>query len=154
MRQDQRRPVSEGGRRQSALLVVTNRRAGGANRLDDALGALRQGSPDVVTIDTSDARLQEELRGAKGRTVVAAGGDGTLNVVVQTLWRLGALADTVLGVCCPWGPAITSPVLWESPSTPRLLPRWCSPGVLVPSICLWTMEAESPSTPSTAESGG
>ena len=59
---------------------------------------LRTGVQPVVVVDMSDATLDEALRAVAGRTVVAAGGDGTLRVLVQHLWQLGLLSHTVVGL--------------------------------------------------------
>ncbi len=84
--------------RGSSLVVVTNHRAGGMSQLGQGLAVLRRGAPGLVVVDTSDPHFEEALRGAAGRTVVAAGGDGTLHVLAEQLWRLGLLADAVLGL--------------------------------------------------------
>ena len=84
--------------RDSGLVVVTNRRAGGAGRLGEALAVLRTGDKPVVVVDVSDPLLEERLRSVAGRTVVAAGGDGTLHVLVQHLWQGGLLTDTLIGL--------------------------------------------------------
>ena len=84
--------------RDRSFVVVTNRRAGGVDQLDHALGALRRSAPSLVVVDTADPLLERALGDAPGGTVVAAGGDGTLHVVVQLLSRSGLLGDTVLGL--------------------------------------------------------
>ncbi len=89
--------MSEARGRASSLVVVTNRRAGSMDQLDQALSVLRDGAPGLAAVDTEDPLFEEALRGVAGRTVVAAGGDGTLHVLAQQLWRLGLLADTVVG---------------------------------------------------------
>ena len=90
--------MSDGGAAGRSLAVVTNRRAGGTNRLDDAVAILRRAVPGLVVVDTADPLLEDALRPSAGGTVVAAGGDGTLHLVVQRLWRVGVLADTVLAL--------------------------------------------------------
>lgn len=81
------------------LVVVTNPLAGAAGRLDHALALLGTGGRQVVAVDLSDPlALDEHLRATAGRTIVAAGGDGTLHVLVRHLWHRGALGDTVLGL--------------------------------------------------------
>ncbi len=77
---------------------MANRRAGRIGEFSGALAILRTGVQPVVVVDVSDATLNESLRGAAGRTLVAAGGDGTLRVLVQHLWQRGLLHDTVLGL--------------------------------------------------------
>ena len=80
------------------LVVVANRQAGRIDEFSEALAVLRTGVQPVVVVDVSDVAFEESLRRAAGRTVVAAGGDGTLRVVVQHLWQRGLLADTVVGL--------------------------------------------------------
>ncbi|MDP9420728.1 MAG: lipid kinase [Actinomycetota bacterium] len=83
----------------SSLVVVANARAGGIDRLDEALAVLRTGGQTVVAVELSDpVELPASLGAVAGRTVVAAGGDGTLRVLAQHLWHQGVLADTVLGL--------------------------------------------------------
>lgn len=83
----------------TSLVVVANRQAGGIDRLDEALAVLRVGVQTVVVLESSDPlELEASLGGGAGRTVVAAGGDGTLRALVQYLWQRGLLAETVLGL--------------------------------------------------------
>lgn len=60
---------------------------------------LRTGGQTVVAVELSDpVEPPASLGAVAGRTVVAAGGDGTLRVLAQHLWHQGVLADTVLGL--------------------------------------------------------
>ncbi|HVL05826.1 MAG TPA: diacylglycerol kinase family protein [Acidimicrobiales bacterium] len=77
---------------------MANRRAGRIDELSEALAVLRTGVQPVVVVDTSDATLDEAVRAVAGGTAVAAGGDGTLRVLVEHLWQRGLLPDTVLGL--------------------------------------------------------
>lgn len=61
----------------------------------EALGAR---VPTRVVELSDGAELAAALGEARGSTVVAVGGDGTLHVVVQHLRDRGLLADTVLGL--------------------------------------------------------
>ena len=66
--------------------------------MDEALAVLRTGDQPVVVLDVSGPLLEERLRGAAGQTLVAAGGDGTIHVLVQQLWQRGLLNDIVVGL--------------------------------------------------------
>ena len=81
------------------LVVAANRQAGGIEQLEEGLAVLRTGERKVVEVELSDpSQLEECLRGVTGGTVVAAGGDGTLRVLVERLHRSGRLRDTVVGL--------------------------------------------------------
>ena len=81
-------------------LLVRNAAAGS----DDAAlvqaiagGLAAHGPAEVVA--TEDAEdLEAALRGADGRTVVICGGDGSVQLAVQTAWSCGLLDDLVFGV--------------------------------------------------------
>lgn len=88
--------MSEGGDVPRTLVVVANRKAGGVDRLDDALPVLRAGAAVVELADPGDLAASLPCDGEV--TVVAAGGDGTLHAVVQHLWSAGLLARTVVGL--------------------------------------------------------
>jgi diacylglycerol kinase family enzyme len=82
------------------MLVIANRDAGAAAdaELARALAVLR-GCADVELRTTGDARdLDRALAEADGRTVVVAGGDGSLHAVVGALHRRGELTDRVLAL--------------------------------------------------------
>jgi len=82
------------------LLLITNSDAGTADReaVDAALAVLR-GAADVEVRGTSSP---EELDGVLGeaedRTIVVAGGDGSVHAVVQALHRRGDLAGRTLAL--------------------------------------------------------
>ncbi|GAA3713181.1 lipid kinase YegS [Microlunatus aurantiacus] len=83
-----------------ALLVLTNAAAGSADRdhLDRALAVLR-GSAEVEVVRTGeDGALDAALDGRDGRTLVVAGGDGSLHLTVARLHERRELDDTVLGL--------------------------------------------------------
>ena len=83
-----------------ALLVLTNAAAGSADAktLERALAVLRSGT-DVEVVQTGDdSGLQAALDHRDGRTLVVAGGDGSLHLTVSQLYERGELSDTVLGL--------------------------------------------------------
>ncbi len=76
------------------LLVIANANAGRADddRLDEALGAV-PADVDVRVARTSDAAdLAGVLAARDGRTLVVAGGDGSIHAVVAALYELGELS--------------------------------------------------------------
>src|SRR3954451_18921116 len=82
------------------LLVVANASAGSHEQeaLDAALEVLRaEADVQVVGTDTPD-QLDEVLCDLDGRSVVVAGGDGSLHAVVNALHRLDLLKQTRLGL--------------------------------------------------------
>lgn len=83
-----------------ALLVITNSDAGTADReaLDAALAVLREHAEVEVAATSSPDELDDVLAGAGGRTVVVAGGDGSIHAVVAALHRRGALSGTTIGL--------------------------------------------------------
>ncbi|MBW3615743.1 MAG: hypothetical protein KY439_10615 [Actinobacteria bacterium] len=91
--------MSAEGSAEPAVVVVANRRAGSIDGLDAALEVLSTGPQQVVAVDVGDPEeFEQSLQDLRGATVVAAGGDGTLNLVAQRLWQQGLLADTPLGL--------------------------------------------------------
>ncbi len=82
------------------VLVVANASAGTHEQesLDAALEVLRaETDVDVVSTDAPD-ELDEVLCALDGRSVVVAGGDGSLHAVVNALNRLDLLKETRLGL--------------------------------------------------------
>lgn len=80
--------------------MIANASAGSHEQeaLDAALEVLRpQADVDMVSTDAPD-ELDEVLCHLEGRSVVAAGGDGTLHAVVNALNRLDLLRGTRLGL--------------------------------------------------------
>lgn len=86
-----------------SLLVIKNSGAGTHDEesLEAALEVWR-GSVDVAEVEvcgtSSPEELDDVLAGVDGRTVVVAGGDGSLHAVVAALYRSGALADVPLAL--------------------------------------------------------
>lgn len=84
-----------------SFLVLTNPQAGGADDdvLDAVLAVLRAGGADV---DTAPLGLPDELAETLGRfpghRPVAAGGDGSLHLLVAALHVRGELGERVLGL--------------------------------------------------------
>ena len=81
-------------------LVILNAGAGTADReaVDAAVAVLdAQGSSELVTTEDLE-HLDEVLSGLRGRTLVVAGGDGSVHAAVGSLWRAGTLADATLGL--------------------------------------------------------
>lgn len=82
------------------MLMITNAAAGGAEQesIDAALRVLRaSGEVDVVSTDDAED-LDRVLKVAGSRTVVVAGGDGSLHAVVAALHRRGDLAGRTLAL--------------------------------------------------------
>lgn len=82
----------------TALLVVTNAAAGGADdqKVAGAVAVLREDA-DVQVQSCSDPEdLSRLLDGRADRDLVVVGGDGSLHTMVATLRRRGELADTPL----------------------------------------------------------
>ena len=84
----------------SGHLLLASAKAGSAE--DEAVAAARDvlaaaGPVDVVVTATPE-ELDEALDRLDGRTLVVAGGDGSLHVVVSRLHRRRLLADTRLGL--------------------------------------------------------
>ncbi|CAM3158612.1 diacylglycerol kinase family protein [Nocardioides dubius] len=83
----------------SRLLVITNPSAGGDEAaLNTALDVLRAGADVEVAETSSPDELDDVLATRDGRTVVVAGGDGSLHAVVAALHRCGDLAESVVGL--------------------------------------------------------
>jgi YegS/Rv2252/BmrU family lipid kinase len=82
------------------ILVVANANAGTLEQeaLDEALEVLRRGAEVEVRETSSPAELDEVLGGSSHRTVVVAGGDGSLHAVVNALHRLGRLDKVRVGL--------------------------------------------------------
>ena len=83
-----------------SLLVITNSDAGTADQeaLDAALAVLREHAAVEVAATSSPEDLDDVLGGTGERTVVVAGGDGSIHAVVAALHRRGALSRTTLGL--------------------------------------------------------
>ncbi|MBE7325911.1 diacylglycerol kinase [Nocardioides sp. Y6] len=80
--------------------MITNSGAGTADEesLEAALEVLRAEADVEVVATSSPDELDEVLRDARGRTVVVAGGDGSLHAVVQALYRREELGSTTLAL--------------------------------------------------------
>jgi diacylglycerol kinase family enzyme len=83
-----------------ALLLLTNADAGSsdADTVDRALAVLRTGAKVEVAQTGPDGELDAALDRRDGRTLVVAGGDGSLHQVVSRLHERGELGQTVLGL--------------------------------------------------------
>jgi diacylglycerol kinase (ATP) len=83
-----------------ALLVLTNAEAGStdAYTLQRALAVLRAGAEVEVAQTEEDGALRAALDRRDNRTLVVAGGDGSLHLTVSQLFKRGELGDTVLGL--------------------------------------------------------
>jgi diacylglycerol kinase family enzyme len=83
------------------LLVVTNASAGSAEEeaVDAALDVLRTGADVLVRACHDPDELDDIVAAREGRRIVVAGGDGSLHVLVRTLFRRGELGvDDPLGL--------------------------------------------------------
>ena len=83
-----------------SLLVITNAEAGTSDeeRLSEAIAVLRQKASVEVARTSNPGELDGVLHRAGGRTVVVAGGDGSLHAVVTALHRRHELAETTLAL--------------------------------------------------------
>jgi YegS/Rv2252/BmrU family lipid kinase len=82
------------------FLVVVNAAAGTTeqDRVEAALAVLREGGPtELVTTEDLEA-LSAALRDLDDRTLVVAGGDGSMHAAVGALWRDGGLSEVTLGL--------------------------------------------------------
>jgi diacylglycerol kinase family enzyme len=80
------------------LTVVANDRAGAIQGLDQAVAVLRARVETAMVRVSGPADLAAALAGAVPGVVVAAGGDGTLNMLVQHLWANDLLERVVVGL--------------------------------------------------------
>jgi diacylglycerol kinase (ATP) len=82
------------------LLLITNSEAGGAQHdaLEVALGVLREDADVEVALTTNPGELDGVLHRAGCRSIVVAGGDGSLHAVVSALHRRHELAQRTLGL--------------------------------------------------------
>ena len=83
-----------------SLLVITNADAGTSDdeTLAAALAVLRAGASVEVAKTSNPGELDGVLHRAGGRTIVVAGGDGSLHAVVKALHKRHDLADAMLGL--------------------------------------------------------
>ena len=83
-----------------SLLVITNADAGTSDeeRLAEALVVLREKASVEVAKTSNPGELDGVLHRAGGRTVVVAGGDGSLHAVVTALYKRHELSGTTLGL--------------------------------------------------------
>ena len=82
------------------LLVITNRNAGSADdeAINRALKVLREDAWAEVRSTGSLEQLSDALADTGDRTIVVAGGDGSLHAVVQALHDLGKLDESTLAL--------------------------------------------------------
>ncbi|MGB5953545.1 MAG: diacylglycerol kinase family protein, partial [Ornithinimicrobium sp.] len=73
-----------------SVVVIANAAAGSAadEEVDQALKALGEQADTDVVVPDGDDEMEQALRDAEGRDVVVMGGDGSLNWVLATCWRL------------------------------------------------------------------
>lgn len=83
-----------------SLLVITNAEAGTADeeRLAEALAVLREEASVEVATTANPGELDGVLHRAGGRTIVVAGGDGSLHAVVTALYKRHELAGSTLAL--------------------------------------------------------
>ena len=83
-----------------SFLVIANAEAGTSDEesLAAALVVLRSGASVEVAKTSNPGELDGVLHRAGGRTIVVAGGDGSLHAVVKALHKRHDLADTTLGL--------------------------------------------------------
>ncbi len=82
------------------LLLITNSDAGGGRDegLELALGVLRRDADVEVTATSNPGELDGVLHRAGCRSIVVAGGDGSLHAVVSALYRRHELSARTLGL--------------------------------------------------------
>jgi diacylglycerol kinase (ATP) len=82
------------------LLLITNTEAGGAQQegLEVALGVLREDADVEVARTTNPGELDGVLHRAGRRSIVVAGGDGSLHAVINALHRRHELSERTLGL--------------------------------------------------------
>ncbi len=82
------------------LLLITNIEAGGGQQqaLEAALTVLRQDADVEVATTSNPGELDGVLHRAGSRSIVVAGGDGSLHAVVTALHRRHELGDRTLGL--------------------------------------------------------
>jgi diacylglycerol kinase (ATP) len=82
------------------LLLITNTDAGGPQHeaLDVALGVLREDADVEVAITTNPGELDGVLHRAGSRSIVVAGGDGSLHAIVAALHRRHELDGRTLAL--------------------------------------------------------
>jgi diacylglycerol kinase (ATP) len=83
-----------------SLLVITNAEAGTSDeeRLDAALAVLREEASVEVEKTSNPGELDGVLHRAGGRTVVVAGGDGSMHAVVNALHKRRELEGSTLAL--------------------------------------------------------
>ncbi|GGO93235.1 hypothetical protein GCM10011584_31470 [Nocardioides phosphati] len=82
------------------LLLITNADAGSSDdaTLETALAVLRQGGAVEVAATSSPEELEPVLAAAGDRTIVVAGGDGSLHAVIGALHSRGDLEGRTIGL--------------------------------------------------------
>lgn len=83
-----------------SLLVITNAEAGTSDeeRLGAAVSVLRQEASVEVAKTSNPGELDGVLHRAGGRTVVVAGGDGSMHAVITALYKRHELAGSTLAL--------------------------------------------------------
>ena len=111
------------------FLVVANAMAGSAERerVQAAVEELRgHADTELVMTDHLEA-LDAALAGAGDRTLVVAGGDGSIHAAVGSLWRSGTLGDHTIGLL-PLGTGNDLATGLDLPSDPVDAARVCVEG--------------------------
>ena len=82
------------------MLVVTNEMAGGTGRdtVAEVVAVLETAGPVELIECSSVSQLDTVLDHRAGRTLVVAGGDGSLNTTLGCLWRRGETAQCPIGI--------------------------------------------------------
>lgn len=113
----------------AGFLVVANAAAGTADRerIDAATQVLAaHGDAELVRSEDLDA-LDAALGRLDGRTLVVAGGDGSMHAAVGSLWRAGALEDVTIGLV-PLGTGNDLATGLEIPDDPVAAAQVCTQG--------------------------
>ena len=97
-------------------------------RLAAALAVLREKASVEVAKTSNPGELDGVLHRAGGRTVVVAGGDGSLHAVVDGAAQAPRARPARPWPSCRWAPATTSPAATTSRSRSRKPPGSCSTG--------------------------
>lgn len=103
----------------AGYLVVLNAGAGTADReaVEAATAVLRAQAPAELVITQDLEHLDAALAEVDGRTLVVAGGDGSMHAAVGSMWRAGTLGNATVGLI-PLGTGNDLAAGLEIPSDP------------------------------------